>query len=82
MTIIVKEISIEDILIPQSFIDEEREANIENLMDSIEKEGLLGKHIIPFYTHAPYNYEDYFQSKSLGKELSLDYLLDRIEDLL
>lgn len=48
----------------------------------LEKEGLLGKHIIPFYTHAPYNYEDYFQSKSLGKELSLNYLLDRIEDLL
>ena len=48
----------------------------------IEKEGLSGKHMILFYTHAPYNYEDYFQSKLLGKELSLDYLLERIEDLL
>mgnify|MGYP006356380177 FL=1 len=38
---IVKEILIEKVFIPQSFIDEERESNIENLMDSIEKEGLL-----------------------------------------
>ena len=42
---IVKEISIEDILIPQSFIDEEREANIENLMDSLEKRGIIRTYI-------------------------------------
>ena len=37
---IVKEINIEDIFIPQSFIDDEREINITNLMDSIQKIGL------------------------------------------
>lgn len=37
---IVKEIPIEDIIIPQSFIDEERESNILNLMGSIEQIGL------------------------------------------
>ena len=48
----------------------------------IKKADTKGKRLITFYTHAPYNYEDYFEANLLGKELSLDYLLDRIEDLL
>lgn len=34
---------------------------------------------ILFYTHAPYNYEDYFNSNLLGIELSLEYLLSNID---
>lgn len=37
------------------------------------------KHVLTFYTHSPYNYEDYFEANLLGTELSLEYLLESID---